>query len=37
VSAGVSGTYNKRLELQVSREAPPVIYEAAGTTHIILD
>ena len=37
ISAGVSGTQKSPLELQVSRNAPPVVYEAAGTTHITLD
>ena len=37
ISAGVSGTSKSPLELQVSRNAPPVVYEAAGTTHITLD
>ena len=37
ISAGVSGTDKSPLELQVSRNAPPVVYEAAGTTHITLD
>lgn len=37
VSAGISGTEDSPLGLQVSRNAPPVVYEAAGTTHIILD
>lgn len=36
VSAGIGGT-SDYLILQVSRNAPPVVYEAAGTTHIILD
>ena len=37
ISVGISGSRNSPLELQVSRNAPPVAYEAAGTTHIILD
>ena len=37
VSAGISGATDSPLELQVSRNAAPVVYEAAGTTHIILD
>jgi hypothetical protein len=37
LSAGVSGTYKEPLELQVTRNAAPVVYEASGTTHIILD
>ena len=37
VSMGIRGTGNSPLELHVSRNAPPVVYEAAGTTHIILD
>jgi hypothetical protein len=37
ISAGVRGTYLARKELQVSRNAAPVIFEAANTTHIILD
>ena len=37
VSSGVGGTKSAPRELQVSRNAPPVIFEAADTTHIILD
>jgi hypothetical protein len=37
VGHGVSGTEANPLTLNVSRNAPPVVYEAAGTTHIILD
>jgi hypothetical protein len=37
VSAGVRGTFNNYRELQVSRNAAPVVFEAANTTHIILD
>ena len=37
VSVGVGGAYQSPLELEVSRNAAPVVFEAAGTTHIILD
>ena len=37
VSIGIKGTSDNYRELQVARNAPPVVYEAAGTTHIILD
>ena len=37
VSSGVSGNNLRLLELEVSRNAAPVVFEAAGTTHIILD
>ena len=37
VSSGVSGTSKQYRMLQVSRNAPPVVFEASGTTHIILD
>ena len=37
VATGVRGTPNNPCELQVFRNAPPIVFEAAGTTHIILD
>ena len=37
VSSGVRGTSGKHRELDVQRNAAPVVFEAAGTTHIILD
>lgn len=37
VSAGIRGTESAYRELQVSRNAAPVVFEAANTTHIILD
>ena len=37
VSEGVKGTFTNYRELQVSRGAAPVVFEAANTTHIILD
>lgn len=37
VSSGISGKYDNPLILNIERNAPPVIYEAPGTTHIILD
>ena len=37
VSTGVKGTESTYRELQVSRNAAPVVFEAANTTHIILD
>ena len=37
ISQGIRGTFGKIVELQVERNAPPVVYEAANTKHIILD
>ena len=37
VLSGVRGTDDVVKELQVTRDAAPVIFEASGTTHIILD
>ena len=37
IGPGVCGTYGNYRELQVQRNAAPVVFEAAGTTHIILD
>ena len=37
ISSGISGKYGEPLMLNVERNAPPVVYEAPGTTHIILD
>lgn len=37
IEQGVTGQIDKYLELQVQRNAAPVVYEAANTKHIILD
>lgn len=37
VSAGISGTATSPLRLDVTNNTSPVVYEASGTTHIILD
>lgn len=37
IGPGIKGQSGKYLELPVQRNAAPVVYEAPGTTHIILD
>ena len=37
ICSGVRGTEAAPLELQVERNAAPVVYKAAGTQEIILD